>query len=57
MYATAASSNSSYAIFVCMPPDSLLLLLRNREPEVALVPLDDKSIWSDNVTAVTDTAN
>ena len=39
MYAAVASSNSSYAIVVCMPPDSLLLLLRCREPEVARVPL------------------
>ena len=37
VYATVASSHSSYATFVCMPPDSMLLLLR--EPEVALVPL------------------
>ena len=39
IYATVASSNS-YAIVVCMPPDSLLLLLRSHEPEVALVPLE-----------------
>ena len=43
MHATAASSNSSYAIFVCMPPDSLLLLLRSCEPEVALVPLVERA--------------
>ena len=43
MYATVAQSNSSYAIVVCMPPDSLLLLLRSREPEVALVPLVERA--------------
>ena len=39
-YTTVASSNSSYSIVVCMPPDSLLLLLSRLEPEVALVPLE-----------------
>ena len=43
MYTTVASSNSSYAIVVCIPPDSLLLLLHSREPEVALTPLLERS--------------
>ena len=44
MNATVASSNSSYAIVVCMPPDSLLFLfLRRREPEVALVLLVERA--------------
>ena len=43
VYATVASSNSTYAIFVCTPSDSLLLLLRSREPEVALVQLVERA--------------
>ena len=43
MYANVASSNSSYAIVVCMLPDSLLLLFRRREPEVALAPLVERA--------------
>ena len=42
MHSTVASSNS-YAIVVCMPSDSLLLLLRSCEPEVALVLLVERA--------------
>ena len=35
--------NSLYAIFGCMPPDSLLSLLHSREPEGALVPLFERA--------------
>ena len=42
-YATAASSDRSHAVAVRTPPESLLLLLRSREPEVALAPLVERA--------------